>query len=109
MKYSNIIASALVHLASFAYAAPASTTAIEARQEFEVSITFTGEGSNPSSYFQQFPTDNQPYPIGTSNPQISQQATYPFIYPKKDIRKRTSTFYSLSEAPEPTLTSISSL
>ena len=88
MKCSNIIASALVHLATLAYAAPAPVAAVEARQEFEVSITFTGEGS---SYFQQFPTDNQPYPIGKSSPQILQQATYPFIL-RKDIRKRTLIF-----------------
>ena len=60
MKLS-IVASALLYLVSLAYAAPSS--AVEARQEFEVSITFTGEGSDPSTYFQQFPTDNQPYPI----------------------------------------------
>ena len=58
----SIIASALLHLASLAYAAPSS--AIEARQEFNVAITFIGEGTNPSTYFQQFPTDNQQYPIG---------------------------------------------
>ena len=62
MKYS-IIASTLVQLVSLASAA-----AISARQEFEVSITFIGEGSDPSTYFQQFPTDDQPYPIGKSTP-----------------------------------------
>ena len=60
MKYS-IIASALLHLASLAYAAPGSS--VKPRQEFEVSITFIGEGPDPSTYSQQFPTDNQPYPI----------------------------------------------
>ena len=55
----SIIALALVQLASFA-----SASAISGRQEFEVSITFIGEGSNPSTYGQQFPTDDQPYPIG---------------------------------------------
>ena len=60
---SSIIASALLYLtSSLAYAAPGSA-AIKARQEFEVSITFTGEGPTPSTYFQQFPTDNQPYAI----------------------------------------------
>ena len=62
MKYS-IIASTLVQLVSLASAA-----AISARQEFEVGITFTGEGPDPSTYFQQFPTDDQPYPIGKSTP-----------------------------------------
>ncbi|KAM0804916.1 hypothetical protein BDR22DRAFT_885010 [Usnea florida] len=65
MKYS-IIASALVQLVSLASAA-----AISARQEFEVGITFIGEGSDPSTYFQQFPTDDQPYPI--DNPLIVSQ------------------------------------
>ena len=104
MKCSNIITSALIHLASLAYAAPA----VEARQEFEVSITFIGEGS---TYFQQFPTDNQPYPIGKSSPlpkyrnTQNSHHTYPFIS-KKAIRKRTSFSNSLNEAPDPTLTSI---
>ena len=69
MKYS-IIASALVQLVSLASAA-----AISARQEFEVGITFIGEGSDPSTYFQQFPTDNQPYPIGESNLKLFTFAT----------------------------------
>ena len=62
-----IIASALVHLASAA--------ALSTRQEFQVGITFIGEGS---TYFQQFPTDDQPYPIGTSSFLSLNLDTYPF-------------------------------
>ena len=50
------IGSALLTLASLAYAAPGSI--IDRRQEFEAGITFIGAGPNPPTYFQAFPTDD---------------------------------------------------
>ena len=55
---------ALLTLASLAYAAPGS--AVEARQEFEAGITFIGAGPNPPTYFQSFPTDDNSHPISKS-------------------------------------------
>lgn len=57
--------SALLTLASLAYAAPGS--AIKAR-EFEAGITFIGAGPNPPTYSQSFPTDDNVYPISKSLP-----------------------------------------
>ena len=80
MKYS-IIASALVHLVSLASAA-----AISVRQEFEVAITFIGEGSDPSTYFQQFPTDDQPHPIGKSTTFATPMKSLKPLFSKDKLR-----------------------